>query len=155
MILIQARPILSSLPRVLQLFKNFSSFLLLCISRIKPMYLASGAACTHRSTHRPVWFSDATPWAPWVIWLTRSDTFLAAECTQPEAFNTPNQVLHVLGRNQRLYNISLLHSFMGFALDGFQLKRPREIKCILEATLAFICKLYWSSGYTGYTFFFF
>lgn len=36
------RPIFS-MPR---LFMNFSSFVLLCVSLIKPAYLASGAACT-------------------------------------------------------------------------------------------------------------
>lgn len=30
---------------------------------------------------------------------------------------------------------TILHSFMGFALDEIQLKRPEEIKCVLEAVL--------------------
>lgn len=122
--------------------------------------MAWGATCTLRGCHAlPVarlaglfGFPTPRPELLWTFRLTRSDTFLAAECTLPGAIvsvcntqHTPNQVRFVFGRNKMLYNVSntgmafphsLLDSLMDFALGEVQLKRPKEIKCILNFTVA-------------------
>ncbi len=50
-------------------------------------------------------------------------------------FGYNNQLLYNISNTGMAFLQSLLHYFKDFALDEIQLKRPEEIKCILEAAL--------------------